>query len=492
MRLLRRGGEALTMGITLTDIRVWNTGERIDLVLPGVDAERAMLDTPMGRDSVIDASDLTVAPGLADPHVHFRDPGQTDKETMESGARAAAAGGYTRVLVMPNTLPAADGTTVRDGMTGADEVRSQGCDTVLDYLETYERTHHPLPVRYDLTVCASLGRQGREPTRLSDWSRYLAPPSSATRDARDGATALDHPIRAISDDGATVPDALLDATMANALAAGIPISDHCEHHDSGVMTDGEVSRRLGFEGIPPETETSIIERDIDAARRTGAHIHLQHVSTARSFDLIREAKSQGVPITCETAPHYLALCDEDVEKYGPLAKMNPPLRSAADRQATIAAVADGTVDMIATDHAPHTVEQKGGGMLDAPNGVIGLETAYGVCRTVLVGGGYIDDARLIELMSLAPNHLMGHASTDVAALLTTSSPCATHRVLDLSHVEHPEAVDLTILDVSHPWTIDAARFRSRARNTPFDGWTVTGRAMATIIGSRLVYCAPTH
>ena len=125
------------MGITLTDIRVWNTGERIDLVLPGVDAERAMLDTPMGRDSVIDASDLTVAPGLADPHVHFRDPGQTDKETMESGARAAAAGGYTRVLVMPNTLPAADGATVRDGMTGAGEVRSQGCDTVLDYLETY-------------------------------------------------------------------------------------------------------------------------------------------------------------------------------------------------------------------------------------------------------------------------------------------------------------------------------------------------------------------
>ncbi|WP_300766630.1 dihydroorotase [uncultured Bifidobacterium sp.] len=465
------------MAITFENIRVWDTSERIDLMVPGVDTDRGMLDfaalSGSSKDAghVIDASALTVAPGLADPHVHFRDPGQTDKETMDTGARAAAAGGYTRVLIMPNTIPAADG------------VLPYGDGTVLDYLETYETTHHPLPVRYDLCVCASMRREGLKPTRLADWSRFLTPPP---RDPSPVADAPRHPIRAISDDGTAVSDAVLDATMNNAVAAGIPISDHCERHKSGVMTDGAVSHRLGLPGIPPETETTIIERDIAAARRTGAHIHLQHVSTARSFDLIRKAKADGVPITCETAPHYLALCDEDVESYGPLAKMNPPLRSAADRQAAVTAVADGTVDMIATDHAPHTTAQKDLGMVDAPNGVIGLETAYGVCHRILVDSGYIDDRRLIELMSLAPNRLMGHVSTDVAALLNTSSACSERRTLDLSLVEHPEDADLVILDTSRSWTICAADFQSQARNTPFDGWIVTGRAVGTVIGSRLV------
>ncbi len=484
------------MTLTLHDIGVWDTGERIDLVIPSVDAARGFgpgvpFDAPKdpaGRtgsqasgdahgDVHVDASGLTLAPGFADPHVHFRDPGQTAKETMSTGARAAAAAGFTRVLVMPNTIPAADGETVDDSTPGGRQVLDSGRSTVLDYLAHYEEDHGALPVRYDLCVAATTGRAGRAASDPALWSGRL----------RGGAEAGEHPVTAISDDGSAIPDAVLDEVLGNALRARIPVVDHCEHHDSGVMAAGPTSSRLGVEGIDAVTETRIVARDIDAARRTGAHVHLQHVSCAASVDLVRRAREDGVPVTCETAPHYLALCDEDVARYGALARMNPPLRSARDRQAVIAAVADGTVDMLATDHAPHTVEEKSAGLAAAPNGVIGLETAYGVCRRVLVDGGYIDDRRLIELMSLAPNRLLGRASTDVAALLNTCSRCATHRMLDLAHVEHPEDVDLVVLDEHARWRVDPEDFESKARNTPFAGWSLTGRPLATIIGSRLVF-----
>ncbi len=359
-----------------------------------------------------------------------------------------------------------------------------------------------------------------------------------------------------------------------------------------------MSRALGVPGIPEDTELAIVQRDIDLVRETGVHVHFQHVSTAISFDAIRRAKAEGLPITCETAPHYLALNDEALLKYGTLAKMNPPLRSEKDRQATIAAIADGTVDMIATDHAPHTLDEKrlgfleapngiiglecafgvchkilvdGGyisderltdhaphtldekrlGFLEAPNGIIGLECAFGVCHKILVDGGYISDERLIELMALNPaslmgrhstdiagllntsarcadprgrrlyqrrtahrthgaqpgvphgpafdrhrrpaqhertmrHHthelmalnpasLMGRHSTDIAGLLNTSARCATTRTLDLAATEHPESNDLVILGLDDEWTVAADEFKSNARNTPFDGWQVTGR-----------------
>ena len=284
-----------------------------------------------------------------------------------------------------------------------------------------------------------------------------------------------------------MPDAILDEVLTRIKEAGLYLIEHCEHHDTGFINEGPVSRRLGLPGIPEDTELRIVARDIEAARRTGAHVHLQHVSTAGSFEAIRKAKAEGLPITCETAPHYIALTDEAILEYGPLAKMNPPLRSAVDRQAVHAAIADGTVDLIATDHAPHTMEEKNAGLEAAPNGIIGLECAYGVCHKVLVDGGIISEQRLIELMATAPMHLMGHTPTDVAGLLNTSSACATKRTLDLGAVEHPESVNLVILDTDRPWTVEPERFHSKARNTPFGGWQVTGMPLATVIASKLVF-----
>lgn len=457
------------MAITFRDIRVWDTGERIDLVVPD------------GRDQVVDASRLTVAPGFEDPHVHFRDPGQTHKETMATGCAAAAAGGYTNVLIMPNTVPAMDGRIVTAGEPGADEVLAAGCDNVIDYLQHYERIHGvTLPVRYELCVCATKGRAGQEPTEPKDWAWYMP----GNDDEKDAAQ-IAHPVTAMSDDGSAVPTPVLRDVFANVKETGLYLIEHCEHHDVGAVNDGPVARKLGVPGIPEDTELAVVQRDIDLVRETGVHVHFQHVSTAISFDAIRRAKAEGLPITCETAPHYLALSDEALLEYGTRAKMNPPLRSEKDRQATIAAIADGTVDMIATDHAPHTADEKALGFLEAPNGIIGLECAFAVCHTVLVGGGWISDERLIELMALNPASLMGRHSTDIAALLNTGAKCAAKRTLDLGASEHPERNDLVILGLDDAWTIRADEFRSKARNTPFDGWQVTGRPYATIIGSRL-------
>ena len=479
--------------ITLHDVKVWDTGEVIDLVIPGTAADLLTdADRPFppaaaqvaDGDVHIDATGLTVAPGLADPHVHFRDPGQTAKETMVSGCAAAASGGYTNVLIMPNTVPAMDGEKVVAGQPGADEVLAAGHDNVIDFLQRYEADHGvTLPVAYDLCVCASKDRAGKEPTELADIAWYMPGRHTGEKDAAQ----LAHPVTAVSDDGSAVPDAILDEVLTRIKEAGLYLIEHCEHHDTGFINEGPVSRRLGLPGIPENTELRIVSRDIEAARRTGAHVHFQHVSTAGSFEAIRKAKAEGLPITCETAPHYIALTDEAILEYGPLAKMNPPLRSAADRQAVHAAIADGTVDLIATDHAPHTMEEKNAGLEAAPNGIIGLECAYGVCHKVLVDGGIISEQRLIELMATAPMHLMGHTPTDVAGLLNTSSACATKRTLDLGAVEHPESVNLVILDTDRPWTVEPERFHSKARNTPFGGWQVTGMPLATVIASKLVF-----
>lgn len=479
--------------ITLHDVKVWDTGEVIDLVIPGTAADLLTdADRPFppaaaqvaDGDVHIDATGLTVAPGLADPHVHFRDPGQTAKETMVSGCAAAASGGYTNVLIMPNTVPAMDGEKVAAGQPGTDEVLAAGHDCVIDFLQHYEADHGvTLPVAYDLCVCASKGRAGKEPTELADIAWYMPGRHTGEKDAAQ----LAHPVTAVSDDGSAVPDAILDEVLTRIKDAGLYLIEHCEHHDTGFINEGPVSRQLGLPGIPEDTELRIVARDIEAARRTGAHVHFQHVSTAGSFEAIRKAKAEGLPITCETAPHYIALTDEAILEYGPLAKMNPPLRSAVDRQAVHAAIADGTVDLIATDHAPHTMEEKNAGLEAAPNGIIGLECAYGVCHKVLVDGGIISEQRLIELMATAPMHLMGHTPTDVAGLLNTSSACATKRTLDLGAVEHPESVNLVILDTDRAWTVDPERFHSKARNTPFGGWQVTGMPLATVIASKLVF-----
>ncbi|PLS30009.1 dihydroorotase [Bifidobacterium margollesii] len=472
--------------ITLRNVTVWNTGEAIDLVVPDVDVRRFFGDGDAVHEGEIDASGIMVAPGFEDPHVHFRDPGQTYKESMVSGCRAAASGGYTNVLIMPNTVPAMDGCKVSPDDPGAAEVLGSGYDTVIDFLQHYDEIHGTsLPVRYDLCVCASKGRAGAQATDPDDWRWYRRGVDESAKDE----SQIAHPVTAISDDGSAVPAAILDQVLANAQRTGLYLIEHCEHHDVGAVNEGPVSRRLGVPGIPEDTELNIVARDIEAARRTGVHVHFQHVSTAISFEAIRRAKAEGLPITCETAPHYIALCDEDLLRYGTLAKMNPPLRSAEDREATIAAIADGTVDMIATDHAPHTMEEKALGFLDAPNGIIGLECAYGVCRKVLVEPGHIDDRRLIELMATGPAELLGHEPADIASMLDEVDRAGSRgrRVLDLAAVEHPETADLVLLAADERWTVDPQRFHSKARNTPFGGWEVSGRALATLLGSKLVF-----
>ena len=422
------------MSLILHDIKVWNTGEVIDLVVPS--------DT----NESVDASAMTIAPGFEDPHVHFRDPGQTYKESMVSGCAAAASGGYTNVLIMPNTVPAMDGMKVEPGHPGASEVLNAGYDTVIDYLQHYESAHDvKLPVRYDLCVCASKGRAGREATDVADWIGYLPGHDDDHKDAYQ----LAHPVTAVSDDGAAVTSDILKQVFGNVKESGLYLIEHCEHHDTGAVNEGPVSRELGVPGIPEDTELKIVERDIEMARETGVHV-------------------------------------------GTLAKMNPPLRSEADRQATIAAIADGTVDLLATDHAPHTMKEKELGFLDAPNGIIGLECAYGVCHKVLVDGGFISDERLIELMSTGPAALMGHDKTDITAVLDEYADAvpgddATKRVLDLGRVPEGEQVDLVVLDTDKEWTVDPERFHSSARNTPFGGWHVTGRPLATVIGSKLAF-----
>ncbi|MBT1173389.1 amidohydrolase family protein [Bifidobacterium sp. MA2] len=482
--------------LTLRNIKVWDTDEIIDLKVPAdgtlfEDGARGADGSAVSGDVEIDATGLTLAPGFADPHVHFRDPGQTYKESMVSGCAAAASGGYTDVLIMPNTVPAMDGETIADpGAPGAREVLDAGYDSVIDYLQHYGAAHDvTLPVRYDLCVCASKGRAGREATDLEHWRRYMPGVDDGSKDTYQ----LAHPVTAISDDGSAVTPEILDDVFALAKASGLTLIEHCEHHDTGAVNEGPVSRELNVPGIPEDTELKVVARDIAKARETGVHVHFQHVSTAISFEAIRAAKAEGLPITCETAPHYLALSDEALLEYGTLAKMNPPLRSEADRKATVAAIADGTVDLLATDHAPHTMEEKALGFLEAPNGIIGLECAYGVCHSRLVDGGFISDKRLIELMSVEPMRLMGHEPTDVTALLDRETDASQEpdakRVLDLSAVrdETADGIGLVVLDTAAEWTVDPERFHSKARNTPFGGWKVTGLPLATIIGRNLAF-----
>lgn len=487
-----------TPSVRVLNVRVWNTGEIIDVVAPVNSAAKGLAGT------TIDGTGLVLAPGLVDLHVHFRDPGQTEKEDMRSGSAAAAAGGFTDVCIQPNTVPAADGEPLSSKDPIGERLLKQGFVSVLDYLELYPDAFEiELPVDYTLAAAASIGREGKQATRASMWEPFLA---------GEGADA-GHPVVALSDDGSAVSDETLHQVLENAKLHGIFLMEHCEHHTSGVINDGEVSRKLGVEGVPSSTEMAIVSRDIEAARTSGAHIHLQHVSTSEAFDAVRRAKAEGISVTCETAPHYFALSDQAVEKYGSLAKMNPPLRSEADRQATLEAIADGTVDVIATDHAPHTVSEKSSGLLESPNGIIGLETSYALANSYLVESGLISHDRLIELMSLNPADLEGIQRVNIDQLLDVyntaaaheeSSDLATpHRVIDVRGMAVDSDTDdaddgavaprinLSLLAPHAEWTVEPEAFLSKARNTPFGGQTLTGRAVATIVNATLFDVAGT-
>lgn len=390
---------------------------------------RAKIDAP-GNARVLDCSGLVVTPGLIDVHVHLREPGEEHKETIATGAASAAAGGFTAVCAMPNTDPPIDDPAAV-GFVAA-EGRRAGSARVY-------------PVG-----CISAGREGKRLALIGEMV---------------GAGAV-----AVTDDGNPIMDSgLMRAALEYTLAFGIPVADHPEDLGlsiSGHMNEGIVATRLGLSGKPNASEDIHIVRDLLLAGLTGGHIHLQHVSTRFGVESIRQAKARGVHVTAEATPHHLVLTHDAVDGYRTEAKMNPPLRAPEDVAAVREGLADGTLDTVATDHAPHHYDEKEAAFAEAPNGIVGLETALGIMLTHVVGEGVIDLPTLIERMSCAPArafHLPG-------GTLAEGSPA-----------------DVTVFDPKETWTVDPGAFLSKSRNTPFAGWKLTGRAKVTIVGGRIVF-----
>jgi dihydroorotase len=385
-----------------------------------------------GRDGLetIECAGLVVSPGFVDVHCHLREPGREEVETIASGARAAAAGGFTAVCAMPNTDP------VTDNQAAVGFIIRQA--TIADAARVY-------PIG-----AISVGQKGGS---LAEFGEMIAA----------GAVA-------VSDDGKPVESAhLMRTALEYARTFGIPVADHCEEPTlakGGAMNEGVVSARLGLKGIPAEAEEIMAIRDILLARRTGGHIHLCHMSTRGSVELIRWGKDRHINVTAEVCPHHISLTEDCVEGYDTNAKMNPPLRTADDVAALQEAVRDGTIDLIATDHAPHHYDEKEREFADAPNGIIGLETALAVNVTWLVASGIIGLSTLIERMSCAPARVF-------------KLPGGTLR--------RGAAADVTVFDSELKWLVEPKRFKSKGRNTPYGGQTLQGRTRCTIVGGRVVH-----
>ena len=426
MKVLLKGGRVLdpANGVDGTfDVLV--DGERIAAVgrdLPAGDAE--VREVPRGT---------VVCPGFIDMHVHLREPGQEHKETVATGTAAAVAGGFTAVACMPNTDP----------------VNDQASVTRL----ILERAAAAGLARVYPIGAVSRGSKGEQMAEIADLRAA-------------GCVA-------VSDDGRPVATALL---MRRALEYtrmfGVPVIDHCEDPSlkgDGVAHEGYHAARLGLRGIPGEAEALMVERDITLAGMTGGHVHVAHMSARDSLRAVRAGKARGVRVTCEVAPHHFTLTDEALEGYDTNVKMNPPLRAAEDRDAMIDGLADGTVDAIATDHAPHHYDEKMVEFDRAPFGIVGLETAVSLTLDRLVHAGRIPLKRAVELLSVNP-----------ARILAVTGGSLAPGVL----------ADITVLAPDLAVTVDPTAFRSRSRNTPFGGWTLRGGVAATIVGGRVLYVNP--
>jgi dihydroorotase len=432
----------------MSDVLILN-GRVVDPA-SGLDAERdvllrggrvAAMERPGGlagahAKETIDAAGMIVAPGLIDVHVHLREPGQTYKETIKTGTEAAAAGGFTSVVAMPNTVP------VNDSLAGLKWMQDEARGAC---------------VKLFAMPAATFGSRGEE---ITDYHEMV----------RAGAVGF-------TDDGKPVLETrVMRAALVAAAGIGVPVSQHAE--DTRLtggcsMNAGPVAFRLGLRGMTVEAEAKIVERDIrllrDIERDEGlrAHLHVQHVSTAKAMQLIREAKSRGLHVTCEVAPHHFTLTDEAIGDYDTNAKMNPPLRADVDRLAMIAGLMDGTVDCIATDHAPHAAFEKEQEFERAPNGITGLETALGLALRVLHKGHGMKISRVIELMSAQP------------AGIVSLGGRGTLRVGSFA--------DVVVFDPAAEWSFAAKASRSKSKNTPFDGAAMLGRVAYTVSEGRVVY-----
>jgi dihydroorotase len=418
------------MNLLIKNGRVLDPAAGIDLIQDLLIAEGRIarsgkeLKAP-GDVRTVDATGKVVCPGFIDIHTHLREPGFEYKETVASGTRAAAAGGFTAVCCMANTFPVNDNRAVTDYILA--KARVEGVVRV-----------YPIGA-----VTRNL-----EGTQLAELAEQ----------AEAGCVAF-------SDDGRCVMNAeIYRRAMEYALPFGTPIISHAEDDHlarHGAMNEGLVSTELGLSGQPAAAEDVMVARDIVLAELTGAHVHIAHVSTAGAVRMIRDAKARGIRVTTEVTPHHLLLTDEAVRSWDPNTKMAPPLRGKRDVEAVLEALADGTIDCIATDHAPHALSEKEDEFAEAANGIVGLETAVSVLLDRLVKPGVIDLQTLVTRLSSGPARLLNLPGGSLA----------------------PGAVaDITILDLAETWTVDPAKFRSRARNTPFTGWTGTGRPWMTIVG----------
>ncbi|MDQ3138188.1 MAG: dihydroorotase [Gemmatimonadota bacterium] len=379
---------------------------------------------------IIEAAGRVVAPGLIDLHVHLREPGQEDVETVATGAMAAAAGGFSAVCAMPNTDP------VTDNQAAVGFIVSQA-------QRAGKARVYPIGA-------ISLGQQGQQ---LAEFGELV------------GAGAV-----AVSDDGKPVVSShLMRTALEYARTFGIPVADHCEDPTlaaGGAMHEGLVSTRLGLKGVPAAAEEIMVARDILLAELTGGHVHLCHMSTRGSVELIRRAKDKGLRVTAEACPHHFTLTHEAAEGYNTNAKMNPPLREPEDREAIRQGLRDGTIDVICTDHAPHHYDAKEREFDDAPNGIIGLETALGLGLTELVHGGLLDLPTLVTRMSTMPAKIFRLPGGTLAP---------------------GSAGDVVIIDPDVQWTVDPMAFYSKSRNTPFGGRHLRGRADVTIVRGQVVF-----
>jgi dihydroorotase len=413
--------------------RVVDPSQEMDRVtnLLVVDGRIAAYDAaPTGRETVIEAGGKIVAPGLIDMHVHLREPGFEEDETIETGTAAALAGGFTSIACMPNTDPPIDTQGAVEFARDRAE-RADNCNLFV-------------------VACVSKNREGKE---LAEIGQLV----------EAGAVAF-------TDDGAPVGDAeLMRRAFEYCLMFDKPVLNHTEVREltqHGVMHEGLVSLLLGLAGMPAAAEDVMTSRDIALAEATGGRLHIMHVSTCNSVDAIRRAKSRGVRVTAEATPHHFTLTDESLRSFNANFKMNPPLRGQEHVDAVIAGLVDGTIDVIASDHAPHAREKKMQELDQAPFGIVGLETSLGLVVTKLIEPGHLDWPTAIRRMSLNPARILG---------------------VDKGTLKIGADADVTIIDPKVRWTVDPSQFRSKSANTPYAGWELTGRAEIVIVGGRVKF-----